>query len=165
MRRSQQPAWKRHRAGACRIALAPLALCLLSAAAPWEGTLVIHVGNVRSAAGRVHADLCPERTFLKDGCGRSVEAPAVPGTTIVTIAGVPPGRYAVQLSHDENGNGRVDRGLFGIPKEGVGFSNDAPIRFGPPKFADAAIDVRPGSQTIDVRMRYFSGPSGPPAPR
>ena len=40
------------------------------------------------------------------------------------------GRYAVQAFLDENGNGEVDRALFGIPKEGVGFSNDAKIRLG-----------------------------------
>lgn len=144
-----------------------IAAALIAGAAPAagpDGTLVIAVTNVRSSVGRVRADVCAERAFLKDGCPHAAEAPAVAGTTTLTVRGLPPGRYAVQLFHDENGNGKVDRALFGIPKEGVGFSNDAPIRLGPPKFAAAAIDVAPGTRTIAVRMRYFSGPAGP-APR
>lgn len=67
---------------------------------------------------------------------------------------VPPGTYAVALLHDENGNGRVDRMLM-IPREGFGFSRDAPVRMGPPHFADAsfALGAAPVHQTI--RMRYM----------
>jgi uncharacterized protein (DUF2141 family) len=67
---------------------------------------------------------------------------------------VPPGTYAVALLHDENGNGRVDRMLM-IPREGFGFSRDAPVRMGPPHFADAsfALGTAPVRQTI--RMRYM----------
>ena len=145
--------------------LLALMLCAAAPAAPPGATLVLDVGNVRNGAGRVHVDLCVEREFLKDGCPLTIEVPAKAGVTMLTMRGIPPGRYAVQLFHDENGNGKVDRGLFGIPKEGVGFSNDAPIRLGPPKFADAAIAIVPGSQRIAIRMRYFSGPSGPPGAR
>ncbi len=158
--------FRRHR----RLATLLIAAMLLpaariQAAAPPEGTLVIQVDNVRNAAGRIHADVCTEGRFLKDGCPFSAEAPAHPGETTLTVRGVPPGRYAVQLFHDENLNGKVDRGLFGIPKEGVGFSNDAPIRFGPPKFAAAAIDLAAGSRTIGITMHYFAGQSGPAAAR
>lgn len=38
---------------------------------------------------------------------------------------VPYGEYAVKFFHDENGSGKLDKGLFGIPKEEYGFSNNA----------------------------------------
>lgn len=123
------------------------------------GTLRIEVTNVRNATGKVHVDVCHQAEFLKD-CRIISEVKAVTGTTVITIGGLAPGNYGVQVTHDENGNGKVDRGLFGIPKEGVGFSNDAPIRFGPPKWADAVFGVN-GDKTISLKMRYFSGPSGP----
>ena len=86
--------------------------------------------------------------------------PAQIGTTVITFPGIPADDYAVQAFHDENHNRRVDRALFGIPKEGVGFSNDAPIRMSPPKWTDAVL--RFGTdQTIQLKMRYFLGASGP----
>jgi uncharacterized protein (DUF2141 family) len=144
--------------------LAALALSPLLAAAPAplpSGTLVIQVGNVRNATGRVHVDLCPQALFLKEDCPYRAEAPAHPGVTQLVIRGVAPGRYGIQASHDENGNGKVDRGVFGIPKEGVGFSNDAPIRLSPPKWSDAVFAVAPGPQTVRFKLRYFTGASGP----
>ena len=122
----------------------------LPATAPIE----IAVSNVRNDSGRVHVDVCPVETFLK-GCPYSGEAPARAGTTIVVVRGVPPGRYAAQGTQDENGNGKVDRGLFGIPKEGVGFSNDAKIRMGPPKFEEAAFDHGRAPQRISFGLTYL----------
>jgi uncharacterized protein (DUF2141 family) len=118
-------------------------------------TLSVEVTNVRNAKGRVHIDVCPEAKFLKADCPYAATAPAVIGTTIVTIRGIPPGRYAVQAFHDENANDKVDRAIFGVPREGVGFSNDAPIRFSPPKWADAVFVVDRANQTIRLKLRYF----------
>jgi uncharacterized protein (DUF2141 family) len=140
--------------------LALLALPLISAA-PGDGTLVINVDNVRAAKGVVRVDVCPEARFLKDGCPYKGSAKAHVGLTSVTITGIPAGRYAVQAFLDENMNGDVDRGLFGMPKEGVGFSNDAKIRFGPPKFSEAVFTYAGNAQTIHLNLRYFLGPQGP----
>ena len=138
------------------------AAAMLAGAAP-VGTLTVRVENVRNDKGRVHIDICPEAKFLKDDCPWSAIAPAHSGTTIVTAHDIPPGRYAVQAFHDENSNDKVDRALFGIPKEGVGFSNDAPIHLSAPKFAAAAFDFAGPEQTIRLKMRYFLGASGPKA--
>lgn len=138
----------------------PAALLLAAAAAP-TSTLTVQVGNVRNAKGRVHLDVCPEGKFLKDGCPYQASATAHAGTTIVIVPNVAPGRYAIQAFHDENMNDHVDRGFLGLPKEGVGFSNDAPIRLGPPSFASAAFTVPGGDQVIRFKLRYFFGPSGP----
>lgn len=134
---------------------------LLSAAAPATGTLVVDVGNVRNASGRVHVDVCPEALFLKDNCPYAGEAPARPGVTSVVVRGVPAGRYAVQAFHDENANGRVDRALFGIPREGIGFSRDARVVFAPPKWRDAVFDFDGRAGRIALTTRYFLGRSGP----
>lgn len=138
-------------------AIAPL---VLIGAAP-VGTLVVDVSNVRNASGTVHADLCAEAQFLKETCRYAANAPARAGVTQLVFTGIPPGRYAVQAFHDENRNRKVDRALFGIPKEGVGFSRDAPIRMSPPKWEDARFDIAGGRQTIGLKMRYMLGASGP----
>lgn len=149
-----------------RILLPCLAALMLSAAtAPSaDGTLAIDIGDVRNGNGTVHVDICPEDRFLKENCPFSGTARASAGTTFVTVKGLPPGRYAVQAFHDENGNGSVDQGLFGIPREGIGFSNDAAIRFGPPKFSDAAFDFAQ-TRHIKLKMRYFLQSKVPRGPR
>ena len=74
----------------------------------------------------------------------------------LTFRDVKPGRYAIALLHDENANGKADRAAMMIPKEGFGFSRDAKVRFGPPKFGAAAFDVTPGEdRTLVIRMRYM----------
>ena len=138
-----------------------LPLLLAAAAAPaGDESITVEVTNVRNGRGNVHVDICSQDQFLKEDCSFAAEAPAREGTTLVTIAHVPPGRYAAQVSHDENNNHKVDRGLFGIPKEGIGFSRDAPVHLSPPKWADAVFDHQ-GRQTITLKLRYWTGASGP----
>lgn len=146
--------------------LAVAVCCTASAAvlaqAPGH-TLTINVSNVRAAKGRIHVDICTQDKFLKDDCQWAGEAPARLGTTQVIVRDLPPGHYAAQAFHDENSNTKVDRALFGIPKEGVGFSNDARISFGPPSWKNAVFGFGGGNAVIGFKLRYFLGPSGPPA--
>jgi uncharacterized protein (DUF2141 family) len=147
-----------------RLVLALLGLPFLAAGgADTRGVLTVDVGNVRIAKGVVHIDVCPEAKFLKDDCPWSGNARAKLGETRVTVANLPAGRYAVQAFLDENSNGEVDRGWFGIPKEGVGFSNDAKIRLSPPKFAEAVFAFHGNARTIRLNLRYFTGAKGPSA--
>ena len=133
-------------------ALALLALLATGASVP-GGAIEVAVTNVDQAKGRVHVDICSATLFLGSDCRYSAEAPAVRGTTLVTVPGVPAGRYAVQAFQDVNGNGKLDRGLFGVPKEPIGISRDAPIHFGPPRWQDAAFDHGAGPQRVTLKLR------------
>jgi uncharacterized protein (DUF2141 family) len=50
---------------------------------------------------------------------------------------VPNQEYAVAVFHDENANNDLDRGIFGIPTEGTGASNDASGFMAPPPYDGA----------------------------
>jgi uncharacterized protein (DUF2141 family) len=63
----------------------------------------------------------------------------------------------VQAFHDKNDNLVIDRTILGLPREGIGFSNDAPFRFGPPRFRDAAIALGPDGGHVAIRLRYLLG--------
>jgi uncharacterized protein (DUF2141 family) len=132
-----------------RLALLAAAAPLLIAASPIEVT----VTNVRDAKGQIHVDICPRDKFLTENCPYMVNAPAVIGTTVITVPDVPPGRYAAQVFHDRNANGKVDRGLFGIPSEPMGFSRDAPTPLRPPKWEDAVFDHGADPQQITLKLR------------
>jgi len=74
----------------------------------------------------------------------------------VVFPRVPAGVWAVAVLHDENGNGRMDRGFAGLPREGFAVSGPvAPDRFGPPRFRGAATLIRTAETNLQVRMRYY----------
>ena len=95
-------------------------------------------------------------SFLKN-CPWSGLARAHAGTVIVQVHGVPPGRYAIQAFHDANNNGECDQGLFGIPREGVGFSNDAFTGLSRPKFDKAAFDFNGSYLRLALKLRHMLG--------
>src|ERR1035437_8839196 len=137
----------------------PVLVAEIAAASVDAAPMVVEVGNVRNDRGVVRVSICPKEHFLADECPWQGTAPAHAGTTRVTIDHLPPGDYAAQVFHDENGNNAVDRGLFGIPKEGVGFSRDARIVLGPPKWRDAAFSHGTQPQIIRLSLRYFIEPA------
>ena len=119
----------------------------------------IAVTGVTQARGHVRVELCTESKFLTDACPIQGDAPAVIGSTLVTIADVPPGQYAVQAFHDVTDQGVVHQNLLGIPRESIGFSNDAPLRLRGPRFKDAAFFVGRQAQSITLKLRrLFRGP-------
>ena len=118
-------------------------------------TLDVLVAGVRNATGKVRVAVCSEARFLGTDCEFTAEAPAHPGDTLVRVAGVPPGIWAVQAFHDENLNTVLDRNLLGLPTEGLGFSNDAKFNFGPPRWGDAAFRLEPPGGHIRLSLRYL----------
>jgi uncharacterized protein (DUF2141 family) len=68
---------------------------------------------------------------------------------------VSPGTYAVSVFHDENSNGKLDTNFMGIPREGVGASNNAKGRFGPPKFSAAAFQHSSGRTNLKISINYL----------
>ncbi len=65
------------------------------------------------------------------------------------------GNYAITLLDDANGNEKMDKGLFGIPKEGYGFSNDVKPGMKCPPFELCTFIVRQGHNSLKIRMQYF----------
>lgn len=64
------------------------------------------------------------------------------------------GQYAVVAFHDANSDGELDTNFIGMPKEGVGVSNNAKGRMGPPDYDDARFDFSGASKTLSIQLRY-----------
>lgn len=136
---------------------APLALSGL-AAQSGGAEVTVTVTNLRNHDGVVRACMTrDEERFPR--CQDSTQGyrAVVPAGDAATIRfrNVTPGTYAIALLHDENDDGRANRALGMMPREGFGFSNDAPVRMGPPDFEDAAITVGATSLHQTIRMRYM----------
>jgi uncharacterized protein (DUF2141 family) len=77
------------------------------------------------------------------------------GRLELQFADIAPGDYALAILHDENGNGKVDTNFIGIPKEGVGFSNNATGKMGPPSFDAVRFHVGSGGNAQMVKIKYL----------
>jgi uncharacterized protein (DUF2141 family) len=72
----------------------------------------------------------------------------------VTFENLPPGKYAINILHDEDENGKIKKGMV-LPKEGIGFSNYESIgMFNKPKFSEAEIILK-SDTTIQVKIIYM----------
>ena len=84
-----------------------------------------------------------------------VEAPITGSEVRVRFTDLPDDRpLAIAVLHDEDGDKRMAMGVFGIPKEGFGVSNNPRMLFGPPSFKDALLTPKAG-QPVIIDMRYF----------
>ena len=128
------------------------------AAPALAGDVVITVTDLRSSKGVVRACMTTRANIfpkcIKDPSAHRTVVPAG-GKIEIRFTGVKPGNYAIALLHDENDNGKADRAMGMMPKEGYGFSRDAPVKMAPPKFTDAVFAIGEGMQRITIKMRYF----------
>ena len=117
------------------------------------GTLIVHVQGLTSDDGNLRFVLFDSKeNFLK----RPVRAEIVEisnrqGTW--TVADIPLGEYAVLVHHDVDGSGKMERHWYGKPKEPTGASNDAPARFGPPKYKAAKFELDSPERTLTITVR------------
>ncbi len=63
--------------------------------------------------------------------------------------------FAIKVLHDENMDGKVAKNWTGIlPAEGLGFSNGARIRFGPPSFEQSKLSLKDTANPITIKIIY-----------
>lgn len=136
--------------------LTPLLLLLISLpAAAQDGlTLTVTVAGVTPGQGQVFVTLFDsEEHYLEKAMKRNSE-PVQDGDFVATrFDNLAAGDYAVSVFYDVDNDGELDTGMFRIPKEPVGFSNNARGRFGPAKWKQTSFRVDADTQ-ITVRVVY-----------
>lgn len=109
-------------------------------------------GQVLCALFSLAADF-PKKT---DKALARAKSPIVDGHAACEFQSIASGTYAVSVFHDENSNGKLDTNFIGIPREGVGASNNAKGHFGPPKFSAAAFPYPGGPTALKISINYLS---------
>ncbi len=69
---------------------------------------------------------------------------------------LPPGRYALGVIHDENGDGRMNRHIYplvGMPEEPYALSNDAWSWFSKASFEAAAFELPAAGRVLQLPLR------------
>jgi len=123
----------------------------------YSGTLEVRFTHLRSDKGSIAIGI---NTSSK-GWPRKAEkefqfkkAGVEDGVFIVRIPDMPFGTMAISVLDDENNNVEMDMKL-GIPQEGFGFSQDAPLGLGPPKFEKCSFEFARDNQQISIKIRYM----------
>lgn len=121
-------------------------------------SLTAEVSELRNSKGIVQFALydkegsIPDESFnkyLRKQTGRIVVDKA-----IVVFNNLPEGKYAIKIFHDENTNGKIDKGLV-LPKEGIGFSNYQTIGLSNrPAFEKASFELNKDT-TVKVKVIYL----------
>lgn len=135
------------------IFLAALLAAVAGQAQESTARLKVDVSGLKSDRGSVRIALYGSETaFLKTSV-RAAVLPIQGGRTTWQLDALPPGEYAIAVVHDENGNGKTDRGAFNIPTEPYAFSNGAKALMGPPKWKEARFALKAPATEIQVRLK------------
>tara|TARA_B100000886_G_scaffold59031_1_gene36487 strand:+ start:103 stop:528 length:426 start_codon:yes stop_codon:yes gene_type:complete len=120
------------------------------------GQIKIVVSNVEEKIGTIHFGVynSPE-TFLENdsrvlGGYEAVDKVLKDG---LLIKDLDEATYALAIYHDKNSNQKFDS-FLSIPQEMYGFSKNAKVFFGPPKFEDASVFVgRDDIVELNIELR------------
>ena len=137
---------------------AVIALVLLLLGDPLAAAEVrVEIGGLRNAEGKIRVALfrTPGDFAKKEGVFLEEVVLATFPDAVLLFTDVPPGTYGLAAFHDENADGKFARGLLGIPREGYGFGNDAPVFFEAPAFEKAAVVVPTTGTKTTLTMRYW----------
>jgi uncharacterized protein (DUF2141 family) len=160
------PKWRRAMAIALGLLVAPpgslsttahaAPACIGPASDTW---INIAVDRVRNSKGLITATLYtndPKRFLVKNGSLYVASTQASAGQTRFCLFVPHPGSYAIAIYHDEDSSGTLNRGgLFGIPSEAVGFSNNPTIFFGPPSLRSVLVNIERSNQSITISVKKF----------
>ena len=125
---------------------------------PAENIIHVDVGGLRSDKGQMLCALFSSAEAVPTKADKAIArltAKIAERQAICDFTGVAPGTYAVSVVHDENSNGKLDRNFIGMPREGVGASNDAKGHMGPPKFNAASFQYKGGRLDLKIHVNYL----------
>jgi uncharacterized protein (DUF2141 family) len=123
------------------------------------GTIKVRFSNLRNTNGQLGVALFATRDGFpgkqEKAVTRTFVQANVPQAEAV-FEKIPYGTYAVSVYHDENSNGKLDTVfLIGMPKEGVGCSNNPKSHMGPPSFADSKFTLDNNEVELTIALKYL----------
>lgn len=133
--------------------LVAASMTLLSLSA-FGADLTVNIENLNPLEGTVSVALYDsESDWSDDGMVFATEKKSVNRKSMsVVFRDLPKGTYAIRLMHDRNSNGKFDTNIFGIPKDGWGFSNN-PKKTGEADWHDAVFETIGEDLVLTIMVR------------
>ena len=117
------------------------------------GEIRILVSNIEEKKGTIHYGVYNNPKLFPDEDGKILGGSEDVSKVIeggLLIDNLEESNYAIAIFHDKNSNDKFDT-FFSIPKEKFGFSKNARVFLGPPKFEDASFFVGQNS-TVEIMI-------------
>jgi uncharacterized protein (DUF2141 family) len=115
-------------------------------------SLTIEITNIKHQDKELRIAVCEKADFLKDTKPFKFKVfktkLALDSVTFV----LPKGSYAVSVFHDLNGNGILDKNLFGAPKEPYGFSKNYRPVIRAPRFDEVKVEIGDEDKKISIEL-------------
>ncbi len=124
-----------------------------------KSSLVLEIDNIEQAKGYVWVGVYDsEKSFLNKELATAVLGEAIKrvGSLSVEVKDIPYGTYAVAIFHDINGNGELDQGMFGVPKEPYAFSRPLKSKWRAPTFEDVKFQFKSPKQRLRLGLADWS---------
>jgi len=134
-----------------------LAACLLAStalAADGKGTLTVVMTGFKNSAGLAMVSVfgAPDGfPYETDKAVQKAKISIKDGQAVAVFPDMAYGTYAVAIFHDDDGSGKLERNMFGIPKKGYGLSN-APS--GLPNFDKSKFTLDAPDKTLRMPVKY-----------
>ncbi|MGF1937331.1 MAG: DUF2141 domain-containing protein [Nostoc sp. ChiQUE02] len=128
------------------------------AKANFNGKLTVEIDGLKNKEGQVCASIFASSEgfpgdrdrVLQKQCTKITDTPLP-----ITFENLKAGSYAVAVFHDQNNDGTLNSNVFGIPREGFGFSRNPEILARAAKFSEAAFLVAGPDTDIQIQLKYF----------
>lgn len=119
----------------------------------------VHIKNIHDLKGQLciavftnESDFKAEKTFWETRCQKGH---VVNGEYQILIP-IQPGKYGISVLDDKNGDCKMEYNLFGIPREGFGFSGYYQKGIHLPHFSDFSFILEKNeTKQISIIMKYF----------
>jgi len=115
--------------------------------------LTVHLHGIRAQTGLLKVAVVDSQDGW-NGKAAPVQGDGAPPRSedaSFTFKDLKPGAYAVMITHDENGNGKLDTNVMGMPLEGYGFSNNPQV-MRKPTWDEARFEIGKDDVAIDVDL-------------
>jgi uncharacterized protein (DUF2141 family) len=121
-------------------------------------SLTIEVTDLRNSKGLVQFALYNKDGTITDEDFKNYykisKAQITKNSSVITFNNIPKGEYAINVHHDENNDGKINKGFI-LPTEGIGFSNFQTIGFtNRPNIKKASFNLIK-NMTEKVKMIYL----------
>lgn len=122
------------------------------------GQVQVNLHNIQSACGTLYLAIYDQATTFEKGSEHHSLVNQVVnrlGTYTMSLNDLSPGQYAIAVYHDVNGNGDLDKNIFGIPKEPYGFSQNPRAKWSAPSFSETAFVVTDQPLQLAITLKTW----------
>lgn len=138
--------------------LTVLLVSVLSVNGQNKGDLKVRIEGLRNNNGKLSITLFNSPAGFPEDIDRAYKWKTIDleeQAPVFLFNDLPRGDYAYAILHDEDGNGKMNKNILGIPREGFGFSNNYVPKIKNPSFSDASFSLKEGSTEHEIEIQYF----------